>query len=124
MLERTPFYLCFTDGWGDEDILECVAVSANAENGRVMLCEVDPPLFVEGKYSDDGQDRSYSRLFLYDRFSTDSWRPVTDDVHVGILVGDHMSSDTKIADLELIERGTVFPSRAEAERARSRLRGE
>ena len=110
-LKQEPFYLAFTEGWGDEPVVTCEPIAQSTKNPRLVVCAVEPPILLK------------SIVVLYDRFCEGSWLPVTEEAPVGVLLGD-VGPDTEpdVDELELAFWATVFKDIDAARLARERLR--
>jgi hypothetical protein len=110
-LKQQPFYLAFTEGWGDEPIIRCEPITQSTENPRLVICAVEPPIMLK------------NTVVLYDRFSEGSWLPISDEAPVGVLLGEiDADKEPDLSELKLAFWATVFADVKAAELARDRLR--
>ena len=110
-LNEQPFYLAFTDGWGDEPIVRCEPVAQSTHNPRLVICHVEPPIGLK------------STVVLYDRFSDEQWLPLSGQAQVGVLLGEvDVDKEPDVGELELAFWATVFGDIQAAQLARERLR--
>jgi len=110
-LNQQPFYLAFTDGWGDEPIIRCEPIAQSTSNPRLVICDVEPRIGLK------------QSVVLCDRFSDGPWLPVDGQAQVGVLLGEiDPDQEPDVGELELAFWATVFTDIHAAQLARERLR--
>jgi hypothetical protein len=117
------FFLAFTEGWGDEPIIECTSESEFSGDPRLILCRADPAVIVESQFSRDGREHHFDHIVIFDRFNEGRWRHPDSPTNVGVLAGEIDTRSRRPLDsLELMYWATAFSTREEAELARNKLR--
>ena len=117
-------YIAFTDGWGDEEVLEYNVNLTFPAIPQLTYGTVSPEIFIEGEYLNSKVDTYFGAVYITNRFSESSWLPISEVTAVSILIGPKPSTITPdTRQLETVFWASAFPTREEAEEARVKLRG-